>query len=108
MIDDLSEQYLVDCANGYSFEENDMEWTADGCAGAWPMPYFDFLKKTNGGKILRKKTISISDVPGLDFFRLRAGSGFYVSGLGRAGLFCIWFQAFFGLFQSIKCTHISV
>ena len=56
MIDDLSEQYLVDCANGYSFEENDMEWTADGCAGAWPMPYFDFLKKTNGGKILRKKT----------------------------------------------------
>ena len=61
MIDDLSEQYLVDCANGYSFEENDMEWTADGCAGAWPMPYFDFLKKTNGGKILRrKKTISIS------------------------------------------------
>ena len=55
MIDDLSEQYLVDCANGYSFEENGMEWTADGCAGAWPMPYFDFLKKTNGGKILRKK-----------------------------------------------------
>merc|ERR1739844_328062 len=49
IIDDLSEQYLVDCANGYSFEENDMEWTADGCAGAWPMPYFDFLKKTNGG-----------------------------------------------------------
>ena len=27
MIDDLSEQYLVDCANGYSFEENGMEWT---------------------------------------------------------------------------------
>ena len=49
MVDDLSEQYLVDCAMGYSFEEGDMEWTADGCAGAWPMPYFDFLKTTNGG-----------------------------------------------------------
>ena len=41
-------------------------------------------------------------------FRASAGSGFYVSGLGRAKLFCIGLWAFFGLFQSIKCTYFFV
>ena len=97
MIDDLSEQYLVDCANGYSFEENDMEWTADGCAGAWPMPYFDFLKKTNGGKILSKKPISISDVPGLDFSGFRRPRAFMYWALGGLGFSVLGFKLFLGL-----------
>ena len=101
MIDDLSEQYLVDCANGYSFEENDMEWTADGCAGAWPMPYFDFLKKTNGGKILRKKT-----------FQLVMFQAWIFRAFGRLRLLCIgpwagwaflyWVSSFFWAFPKYK------
>ena len=44
-IDDLAEQFLVDCAYGYSYDGFD----AQGCDGAWPQAYFGYLsEETNG------------------------------------------------------------
>jgi len=50
MYDDLSEQHLVDCANGHYFYDNDGAWGAFGCDGAWPPAYFDWLVNNNGGR----------------------------------------------------------
>jgi len=43
--DDLSEQFLVDCANGYSVGG----FGAYGCEGAWPQAYFAYLHKEVNG-----------------------------------------------------------
>jgi len=50
MIDDLSEQYLVDCANGYSVDGFD----ASGCQGAWPQAYFGYVKDKHSGHHLNE------------------------------------------------------
>merc|ERR1739838_227921 len=43
MYDDLSEQHIVDCANGHYYYDNDGAWGAFGCDGVWPPAYFDWL-----------------------------------------------------------------
>jgi len=44
--DDLAEQFLVDCAYGYSDDDG---FGAEGCSGAWPQAYLHFFKhRTNG------------------------------------------------------------
>merc|ERR1712002_31407 len=46
VFDDLAEQFLVDCANGYVDPDG---FGADGCEGAWPQAYLHYLKhKMNG------------------------------------------------------------
>ena len=45
MIDDLSEQYMVDCANGYEHDG----FTASGCQGAMPVAYFAYLADKHNG-----------------------------------------------------------
>lgn len=50
MYDDLSEQHIVDCANGHYYYDNSGSWGAFGCDGAWPPAYFDWLVKNNGGR----------------------------------------------------------
>ena len=44
--DDLGEQFLVDCANGYSAGG----FGAYGCQGAWPQAYFAFLPNEHAGR----------------------------------------------------------
>jgi len=45
VFDDLSEQFLVDCAYGY----DDGGFDAQGCQGAWPQAYYAYLyEQTNG------------------------------------------------------------
>lgn len=45
LYDDLSEQFLVDCAMNHYFGE----WGAFGCSGAWPQAYFDYLETVSNG-----------------------------------------------------------
>jgi hypothetical protein len=47
LFDDLSEQFLVDCAYNHYFGE----WGAFGCNGAWPQAYFDYLETVSGGRM---------------------------------------------------------
>jgi len=47
VFDDLAEQYLVDCAYDYSTEDG---FDAQGCAGAWPQAYLEYLEKESGGQ----------------------------------------------------------
>jgi len=46
VIDDLAEQFFVDCAYGYEHDGYD----AQGCSGAWPQPYFAYLYEQTGGQ----------------------------------------------------------
>eukprot|EP00092_Neocalanus_flemingeri_P021084 GFUD01022844.1.p1 GENE.GFUD01022844.1~~GFUD01022844.1.p1 ORF type:complete len:355 (-),score=80.29 GFUD01022844.1:30-1094(-) len=50
MYDDLSEQHIVDCANGHYYYDNSGAWGAFGCGGAWPPAYFDWLVNNNNGR----------------------------------------------------------
>jgi len=43
MDDDLSEQHIVDCAYGHIFSDDYGSWSANGCNGAWPVAYTDWL-----------------------------------------------------------------
>ena len=45
-IDDLSEQFLVDCGYGYSVDG----FGAYGCDGAWPRAYYGYLKDQSSGR----------------------------------------------------------
>lgn len=47
LFDDLSEQYLVDCANNHYFGD----LGAFGCSGAWPQAYFDYMEKYESGRV---------------------------------------------------------
>jgi len=49
VIDDLAEQFFVDCAYGYESDEYP-GFDAQGCAGAWPQPYFAYLKEQTNGQ----------------------------------------------------------
>merc|ERR1712058_214819 len=44
MADDLSEQHILDCAYGHEFIDAGYVWGADGCDGAWPETYLDWLR----------------------------------------------------------------
>jgi len=50
LYDDLSEQQIVDCANGHYYYDNSGAWGAFGCDGAWPPAYFDWLVNNNRGR----------------------------------------------------------
>jgi hypothetical protein len=45
LFEDLSEQFLVDCAYGHSWEGLE----GNGCEGGWPQAYFDFVLNTVAG-----------------------------------------------------------
>merc|ERR1711935_659147 len=47
LFDDLAEQYLVDCAYDYSTDDG---FDAQGCAGAWPQAYMEYLVKESKGQ----------------------------------------------------------
>jgi len=47
VFDDLAEQFLVDCAYGYSDDDG---FDAQGCAGAWPQAYLAYLEKETSGQ----------------------------------------------------------
>jgi len=49
LYDDLSEQFLLDCAYQYSFTDDEGTWGTDGCNGAWPMAYYDWLAGPEAG-----------------------------------------------------------
>ena len=53
MVDDLSEQYLVDCAYGHHYIDNGHNFGAHGCDGASTPTYFDYLNITNNGHHLK-------------------------------------------------------
>jgi cathepsin L len=48
--EDLSEQFLVSCANDYSVVVDGSSFGAYGCQGAWPQAYYDYLIKKAGGQ----------------------------------------------------------
>merc|ERR1711942_15033 len=48
MADDLSEQHILDCAYGHVFIDAGYVWGADGCDGAWPETYLDWLRTEDG------------------------------------------------------------
>ena len=43
----MAEQYLVDCAYDYSTDDG---FDAQGCAGAWPQAYLEYLVKESKGQ----------------------------------------------------------
>jgi len=43
MDDDLSEQHLLDCAYGHTFNDDIGSWIASGCNGGWPVAYTDWM-----------------------------------------------------------------
>jgi len=47
VFDDLAEQFLVDCAYGYSDENG---FGAEGCSGAWPQAYLHYFKHVTNGQ----------------------------------------------------------
>merc|ERR1711962_1245048 len=49
--DDLSEQHLMDCANGHFSYDDEGSWGAFGCDGAWPQAYYDWIVKQNAGRL---------------------------------------------------------
>jgi len=51
LYDDLSEQHLMDCANGHYSYDDEGAWGAFGCDGAWPQAYYDWLINNNGGRV---------------------------------------------------------
>ena len=51
LYDDLSEQHILDCAYGHNYEDDDGYWGADGCEGAWPQAYYDWLQVTSSRRI---------------------------------------------------------
>jgi len=51
LFDDLSEQHLMDCANGHFYNDDNGAWGAFGCNGAWPPAYFDWIVNHNGGRL---------------------------------------------------------
>merc|ERR1712027_175738 len=51
LFDDLSEQHLMDCANGHNYYDNEGAWGAFGCDGAWPQAYYDWIVNNNGGRL---------------------------------------------------------
>jgi len=51
MEDDLSEQHLMDCANGHTFYDSEGAWGAFGCDGAWPQSYMDWIVQNNDGRV---------------------------------------------------------
>jgi len=51
MEDDLSEQHLMDCANGHTYYDSEGAWGAFGCDGAWPQSYMDWIVKNNQGYV---------------------------------------------------------
>merc|ERR1712055_756220 len=44
---DLSEQHIVDCAYGHTYNDESGSWGASGCNGAWPITYIDWLSRRN-------------------------------------------------------------
>merc|ERR1712168_1130369 len=51
LYDDLSEQHLMDCANGHFSYDDEGSWGAFGCDGAWPQAYYDWVIKQNAGRL---------------------------------------------------------
>merc|ERR1712198_128401 len=51
LYDDLSEQHLMDCANGHFSYDDEGSWGAFGCDGAWPQAYYDWVIKQNDGRL---------------------------------------------------------
>jgi len=47
---DLSEQHIMDCANGHYYYDDNGAWGAFGCNGAWPQAYFDWLANESNGR----------------------------------------------------------
>merc|ERR1711970_1493546 len=44
MNDDLSEQHLLDCGYNHEYIDDEGSWGADGCDGAWPQAYYDWMQ----------------------------------------------------------------
>jgi len=69
MNDDLSEQHLLDCGYNHEYIDDEGSWGADGCDGAWPQAYYDWIE--NNGQFLMEE----------DFYR-------YVSGYNGENFQC--------------------
>merc|ERR1711970_128005 len=69
MNDDLSEQHLLDCGYNHEYIDDEGSWGADGCDGAWPQAYYDWIEKN--GQLLEME----------DFYR-------YVSGYNGENFQC--------------------
>jgi len=55
MYDDLSEQYLVDCAADHYYHDSDEGYFgAHGCDGAWIQAYIDYMAKKHHGKVQKE------------------------------------------------------
>ena len=57
VFDDLAEQYLVDCAYGYESSDG---FDAQGCAGAWPQAYLEYLVKESKGQHQMESNYSLT------------------------------------------------
>jgi len=51
---DLSEQHVLDCAYGYNYTYEDVQFTNFGCAGGMPFIYIDWL--INGNQVLNEES----------------------------------------------------
>merc|ERR1719348_750940 len=43
LYDDFSEQFLVDCANGYEYHDQEGWWGNSGCDGGWTQAYLQYV-----------------------------------------------------------------
>merc|ERR1711962_253397 len=54
MVDDLSEQHIIDCAYKHFVNDDQGSWGAYGCDGAWPVAYLDWLANGERNQIEKK------------------------------------------------------
>merc|ERR1712079_565332 len=80
VFDDLAEQYLVDCAYDYSTDDG---FDAQGCAGAWPQAYLQFLEKETNGTHQMESAYPYTAQDGTCYV---TSEGFYTGGLMKSSI----------------------
>jgi len=80
VFDDLAEQYLVDCAYDYSTDDG---FDAQGCAGAWPQAYLQYLEKESNGQHQMESSYPYTAQDGTCS---ATEEGFYTGGLMKSSI----------------------
>merc|ERR1711971_1276352 len=80
LFDDLAEQYLVDCAYDYESEDG---FDAQGCAGAWPQAYLEYLEKESAGQHQMESSYPYTAQDGTC---VAETEGFYTGGLMKTSI----------------------
>lgn len=90
MVDDMSEQHILDCAYNHVYNDADGSWGAFGCDGAWPQTYLDWLE-INGEYNQMESSYPYTSGSSGDVTRCSPSSGGYNSNNMVTGMQNQWF-----------------